>query len=184
MGTPPGEDGSADLKHVLAVAREVGRHMNEPKIVVTKSTVPVGTAEKVRAAVKAETNVSLCGVLQPGVPEGRRRDRGLHEARSRRGGRGQRGGQGGHGRAVRPVHPAGRQSGALHGYRLGRGDEVRGQCHAGDPHLLHESDRAVLRAGGRRRQQCAPGHRIGPADRAGVPVSRTRDTAAPAFPRT
>jgi len=57
VGTPPGEDGSADLKHVLAVAREVGRHMNEPKIVVTKSTVPVGTAEKVRAAVKAETDI-------------------------------------------------------------------------------------------------------------------------------
>ena len=51
VGTPPGEDGSADLQHVLAVAREIGRHMNEPKVVVTKSTVPVGTAEKVRAAI-------------------------------------------------------------------------------------------------------------------------------------
>ncbi|HEX6433280.1 MAG TPA: UDP-glucose/GDP-mannose dehydrogenase family protein [Gemmatimonadales bacterium] len=62
VGTPPGEDGSADLKHVLAVARAVGRHMNEPKIVVTKSTVPVGTAEKVRAAVRAETDIpfSVC----------------------------------------------------------------------------------------------------------------------------
>jgi UDPglucose 6-dehydrogenase len=55
VGTPPGEDGSADLKHVLAVAREVGRHMNDFKIVVTKSTVPVGTAEKVRAAVRSQT---------------------------------------------------------------------------------------------------------------------------------
>jgi UDPglucose 6-dehydrogenase len=62
VGTPPGEDGSADLKHVLAVARAVGQNMNEPKIVVTKSTVPVGTAEKVRAAVQAETNTpfSVC----------------------------------------------------------------------------------------------------------------------------
>jgi UDPglucose 6-dehydrogenase len=62
VGTPPGEDGSADLKHVLAVAHAVGRNMNEPKIVVTKSTVPVGTAEKVRAAVRAETNIpfSVC----------------------------------------------------------------------------------------------------------------------------
>jgi UDPglucose 6-dehydrogenase len=62
VGTPPGEDGSADLKHVLAVARAVGRHMNQPKIVVTKSTVPVGTAEKVRAAVRAETAIpfSVC----------------------------------------------------------------------------------------------------------------------------
>src|SRR5215208_4047195 len=50
VGTPPGEDGSADLKYVLGVAREIGRHMNAPKVVVTKSTVPVGTAEKVRAA--------------------------------------------------------------------------------------------------------------------------------------
>ncbi len=52
VGTPPDEDGSADLTHVLAVARTVGQHMNRPKVVVTKSTVPVGTAEKVRAAVK------------------------------------------------------------------------------------------------------------------------------------
>jgi UDPglucose 6-dehydrogenase len=62
VGTPPGEDGSADLTHVLAVARAVGRHMNEPKIVVTKSTVPVGTAEKVRAAIRSETDLpfSVC----------------------------------------------------------------------------------------------------------------------------
>ena len=65
VGTPPGEDGSADLKHVLTVAREVGRHMNEPKIVVTKSTVPVGTAEKVRAAVKAETQVPFAVCSNP-----------------------------------------------------------------------------------------------------------------------
>jgi len=62
VGTPPGEDGSADLKHVLAVATVIGKHMNEPKVVVTKSTVPVGTATKVRAAIEAETKipVSVC----------------------------------------------------------------------------------------------------------------------------
>ncbi|HKH84770.1 MAG TPA: UDP-glucose/GDP-mannose dehydrogenase family protein [Gemmatimonadales bacterium] len=65
VGTPPGEDGSADLKHVLGVAHEVGRHMNEPKVVVTKSTVPVGTAEKVRAAVKAETNIPFAVCSNP-----------------------------------------------------------------------------------------------------------------------
>ncbi len=65
VGTPPGEDGSADLKHVLAVARDVGRHMNEPKIVVTKSTVPVGTAEKVRAAVRAETSIPFAVCSNP-----------------------------------------------------------------------------------------------------------------------
>jgi UDPglucose 6-dehydrogenase len=52
VGTPPDEDGSADLRYVLAVARTVGEHMNDYKVVVTKSTVPVGTADKVRAAVR------------------------------------------------------------------------------------------------------------------------------------
>src|SRR5580658_7447099 len=47
VGTPPDEDGSADLRYVLAVARSIGEHMAEYKIVVTKSTVPVGTADKV-----------------------------------------------------------------------------------------------------------------------------------------
>ncbi|WP_298273355.1 UDP-glucose/GDP-mannose dehydrogenase family protein [Geobacter sp.] len=54
VGTPPGEDGSADLQHVLGVAREIGRHMEGFKIVVDKSTVPVGTADKVRQAVQGE----------------------------------------------------------------------------------------------------------------------------------
>lgn len=53
VGTPPGEDGSADLKYVLAVATAIGDHMVKPIVVVTKSTVPVGTAEKVRNAVAA-----------------------------------------------------------------------------------------------------------------------------------
>ncbi|RNC69574.1 MAG: UDP-glucose/GDP-mannose dehydrogenase family protein [Desulfuromonadales bacterium] len=54
VGTPPGEDGSADLQHVITVAREIGRNMEGFKIVVDKSTVPVGTADKVREAVKEE----------------------------------------------------------------------------------------------------------------------------------
>jgi UDPglucose 6-dehydrogenase len=54
VGTPPGEDGSADLKHVVAAARNVGRHMTDYKVVVDKSTVPVGTADKVRAAITEE----------------------------------------------------------------------------------------------------------------------------------
>src|ERR1700684_607222 len=53
VGTPPDEDGSADLRYVLAVARSIGEHMSEYKVVVTKSTVPVGTADKVREAVGA-----------------------------------------------------------------------------------------------------------------------------------
>ena len=51
VGTPPDEDGSADLRHVLSVAEEIGRHMKRELVVVTKSTVPVGTAAKVAAAV-------------------------------------------------------------------------------------------------------------------------------------
>jgi len=65
VGTPPGEDGSADLTHVLAVAGDVGRHMNDPKIVVTKSTVPVGTAEKVRAAVRSQTEIRFAICSNP-----------------------------------------------------------------------------------------------------------------------
>ena len=54
VGTPPGEDGSADLKHVLAVAKEIGRVMTNHIVVVTKSTVPVGTAEKIRKSIQNE----------------------------------------------------------------------------------------------------------------------------------
>lgn len=56
VGTPPDEDGSADLKHVLAVARSIGQHMNDYRIVVDKSTVPVGTADQVGAAMQEELN--------------------------------------------------------------------------------------------------------------------------------
>jgi len=51
VGTPPGEDGSADLQYVLAAARNIAKHMDAPRIIVDKSTVPVGTADKVRDAV-------------------------------------------------------------------------------------------------------------------------------------
>ncbi|MFN3544426.1 MAG: UDP-glucose dehydrogenase family protein [Thiobacillus sp.] len=54
VGTPPDEDGSADLQYVVAAARNIGRHMDEYKLVVDKSTVPVGTADKVKAALAEE----------------------------------------------------------------------------------------------------------------------------------
>ena len=54
VGTPPDEDGSADLRYVLEVARTVGQHINKYTLVVTKSTVPVGTARKVKAAIQEE----------------------------------------------------------------------------------------------------------------------------------
>ncbi|MFN0100145.1 MAG: UDP-glucose dehydrogenase family protein [Gemmatimonadaceae bacterium] len=57
VGTPPDEDGSADLKHVLAVAEQIGRHATEELVVVTKSTVPVGTAAKVAEAIRPHVKV-------------------------------------------------------------------------------------------------------------------------------
>ena len=54
VGTPPGEDGSADLQYVQAVAKAIGQHINHYTVVVDKSTVPVGTADKVRAVIQAE----------------------------------------------------------------------------------------------------------------------------------
>jgi UDPglucose 6-dehydrogenase len=54
VGTPPDEDGSADLKYVIDVARTIGKNMNDYMLVVTKSTVPVGTAKKVRNAIESE----------------------------------------------------------------------------------------------------------------------------------
>ena len=65
VGTPQDEDGSADLRHVLAVADGIGRHMNGYKVIVNKSTVPVGTTEKVRKAVSAVTTHAFAVVSNP-----------------------------------------------------------------------------------------------------------------------
>ena len=68
VGTPPDEDGSADLQYVVAAARNIGRHMTTPKVIVDKSTVPVGTADKVSAAIteeleKRNLSADLCSVV-------------------------------------------------------------------------------------------------------------------------
>jgi UDPglucose 6-dehydrogenase len=65
VGTPPGEDGSADLKYVLGVAKEIGKAANGHKIIVDKSTVPVGTAARVKAAASAETKHPISVVSNP-----------------------------------------------------------------------------------------------------------------------
>jgi UDPglucose 6-dehydrogenase len=65
VGTPQDEDGSADLTHVLAVAKGIGKAMNGPKIVVDKSTVPVGTAQLVKRTIQAETSYSVEVVSNP-----------------------------------------------------------------------------------------------------------------------
>jgi UDPglucose 6-dehydrogenase len=65
VGTPPGEDGSADLKHVISAAKEIGKHMNGYKIVINKSTVPVGTGDKVKAAISSQTKRKFDVVSNP-----------------------------------------------------------------------------------------------------------------------
>ncbi|MCB0329504.1 MAG: UDP-glucose/GDP-mannose dehydrogenase family protein [Bdellovibrionales bacterium] len=65
VGTPPGEDGSADLSHVLAVASGIGKYMNGPKVIVDKSTVPVGTAKLVSDAIAKETSHDFEVVSNP-----------------------------------------------------------------------------------------------------------------------
>jgi UDPglucose 6-dehydrogenase len=65
VGTPPDEDGSADLSHVIAVAKSIGKYMKTPKIVVNKSTVPVGTARKVLEVIRKETKIPATVVSNP-----------------------------------------------------------------------------------------------------------------------
>ncbi|KAA3612035.1 MAG: UDP-glucose/GDP-mannose dehydrogenase family protein [Calditrichaeota bacterium] len=65
VGTPPDEDGSADLQYVLAVAKSIGQNMNGFKVVVDKSTVPVGTAEKVTAEISKYTDLDFAVVSNP-----------------------------------------------------------------------------------------------------------------------
>ena len=62
VGTPPDEDGSADLRHVLAVANTIGNYLNRPAVIVNKSTVPVGTADKVKAAIAEQLKQRECNV--------------------------------------------------------------------------------------------------------------------------
>lgn len=72
VGTPPGEDGSADLKHVLDVAKEIGNVLDHHVVVVTKSTVPVGTSEKIRETIQKELDKKIKGSVRhgfkPGIP--------------------------------------------------------------------------------------------------------------------
>ena len=66
VGTPSDEDGSADLQYVLAAATNIGRHMTDYKVIVDKSTVPVGTADRVREAwARGATEVCLQGGIHP-----------------------------------------------------------------------------------------------------------------------
>jgi UDPglucose 6-dehydrogenase len=65
VGTPPGEDGSADMQYVLEAARQIGRHMKGYKVVATKSTVPVGTADKIKSEIQQLTKREFSVVSNP-----------------------------------------------------------------------------------------------------------------------
>ena len=85
VGTPPEADGSADLSHVLDVAGTIGANIDAYKVIVNKSTVPVGTADLVAdqiaaGAGQARQDGAVRCLLQSGVPEGRKRHRGFHQA--------------------------------------------------------------------------------------------------------
>ena len=177
VGTPPDEDGSADLRHVLAVARTIGEHMGEYKVVITKSTVPVGTADKVRAAVAASLKARgaerrVRHGLEPRIPEGGRRDRRLHEARP--------------GDRRHRAAPAPRSScGSLYepftrnhdrmivmDVRSAGAHQVCGERHARDQNQLHERTGESGRALRRGHRVGARRHRLGPAHRSRLHLPR------------
>ena len=103
VGTPQGEDGSADLQHVLGVSREIARSMNGYKVIVTKSTVPVGTSARVRDVVRRETTHPFSVVSNPEFLK-----QGAAETRPRRHRRGRSAGHRADDGAVRAVYPDGR----------------------------------------------------------------------------
>ena len=151
VGTPPDEDGSADLQYVLEVARTFGRNIKKYTILVTKSTVPVGTAKKVKAVIEEELTkrgeqidfevASNPEFLKEGaaIKDFMSPDRvvvGVESDRAKKG----------HGTAL-PSVPNEQLPALLHGHSLGRDDQIRSQCHAGHTHLLHERHRQSVRPG-------------------------------------
>ena len=178
VGTPPDEDGSADMQYVLAAAASIGRHMTDYKVIVDKSTVPVGTADRCaqrspRRWRERGVEHGLRGGLQPRVPEGRRGGRRLHAARPHHRGRRRRARHPADARAVRALHAQPRPA-AGDGRAQRRVHQVRRQRHAGHAHQLHERAGAAGRARGRRHRAGAPGHRQRPAHRHALPVCRLR----------
>ena len=177
VGTPPDEDGSADLRYVLEVARTFGRNINKYTILVTKSTVPVGTSKKVKAVIQEE--LDRRGVQIPFevasnpefLKEGRRsriscRPTGSSSVRSRA-------------CAAALVEIVQALSGQqfpdlFHGYSFGRDDQICSQCDAGDANLLHERHRESLRQGRSRHRYGSEGDRNGRAHRQQIPLCRLR----------
>src|SRR5712691_6521622 len=150
VGTPPGEDGSADLQHVVAAARAIGRHMQGYKVVVTKSTVPVGTADKVKLAIiqelkKRGTGSDFTVVANPEF---------LKE-----------------GAAVEDFM---RPDRIIIGSDDDRAVALLRQLYACHPHLVHERGGEPRGSDRRRHRGSAARHRLGSAHRLPVPLRRRR----------
>ena len=187
VGTPPDEDGSADLTHVLAVAETIGRHMTEYRIVVDKSTVPVGTADKVRGedrpdAGRARRAVEFDVVSNPeflkegaAIADFMKPDRivvGTDNPRTAELLQD----------ALRAVHAQPRPH-DRDGRALGRAHQVRGERDARDQDQLHERAGEPRRAHGRRHRERA--RRASARIRASAITSSipAAATAARAFPK-
>ncbi len=185
VGTPPNEDGSADLRNVLAVAQEIGRLIGAPCTIVDKSTVPVGTADRVVETVQAELArrgvavefdvVSNPEFLKEGdaIGDFMKPDRVIvgTDERARRGA---------DAAALCAIHPQSRAH-AGDGRARRRADQVRGELDAGGAHLVHERDRDPVRADRRGRRERAQGASApipASATRSSTPAAATADRAS------
>jgi len=136
VGTPPDEDGSADIKYVMAAAEEIGRYMTDYILVITKSTVPIGTAEKIRSKIAEELSkrnavidfdvASNPEFLKEGdaVNDCMRPDRIIVGADSER--------------AFKVIEKLYKPSRYIHGHTFSRDDQICSQCHAGHQDQFHK----------------------------------------------
>ena len=191
-GTPAEHDGSANLSYVMAAARSIGEHMQNDKIVVQKSTVPVGTAERVRSVIVEQierrraardqdvvrlTAMPVAVVSNPEfLKEGAAVDDFMRPDRIVIGS--EPGAPGERPRAVMSqllcaVQPPAGQD-AAHGRPLGGNDEIRGERDARHPHQLHERTRQPCRRAGCRHRAGAQGDRRRPSDRLRLSLRRRR----------